>query len=220
MCVLETLLVNLGYGKAKRMERNEMLIGKLSLASCVINSSMSALILSLLIVQVGYGTDRGPEKIIIKRFMSKDDHQKAADLGDANSQYQLGRLYAFGHAVVQDYREAAALFQKAADQGHREALFELGVYYEEGCVVLRDHDMAVALFQKAFDQGHTPAPGLVGTSLLLTQMVAQNGCERAKNYLRAETEKRDKAKEEARRYRENEKPLDYDDYDDDCFGGW
>ena len=54
--------------------------------------------------------------------------QAEADLGDADAQYNLGRLYAYGCGVPRDTEKAAELFALAAAQGHEGAQKRLAIY--------------------------------------------------------------------------------------------
>ena len=54
--------------------------------------------------------------------------QTEADQGDADAQYNLGRLYAFGYGVPRDAEKAAEQFALAAAQGHAGAQKRLAVY--------------------------------------------------------------------------------------------
>jgi TPR repeat protein len=60
-------------------------------------------------------------------------YQKAADLGDPKSMYELGWIYFGSHDIpgrhVQDYAKAAIWFQKAADLNYAPAITQLGVMY-------------------------------------------------------------------------------------------
>ena len=58
--------------------------------------------------------------------------QPLADKGDANSQYNLGLLYARGLGVPQDYQKAAEWYQKAAERDVPAAEYNLGVMYANG----------------------------------------------------------------------------------------
>ena len=52
--------------------------------------------------------------------------EKAAENGDANSQYQLGGLFQKGLGVNRNNSTAIMWYRKAANQGHREARKRLG----------------------------------------------------------------------------------------------
>jgi TPR repeat protein len=49
-------------------------------------------------------------------------YRKAAELGDAESQYKLGLFYMRGECVETDLTEAAAWYRKAAEQGFHAAI--------------------------------------------------------------------------------------------------
>ncbi len=82
---------------------------------------------------------------------------KAAEQGDAKSQYELGMMYDHGMGVTQDYAEAVKWYRKAAEQGLADAQFNLGVMHEDGEGVTQDYAEAMKWYRKAADQGHAPA---------------------------------------------------------------
>ena len=63
---------------------------------------------------------------LIQRF---EEIKYAADQGDANAQYELGRMYEEGRGVKQDSGKAMQCYLKAAEQGHAKAQYELGLSY-------------------------------------------------------------------------------------------
>ncbi|MBR0256343.1 MAG: sel1 repeat family protein, partial [Synergistaceae bacterium] len=46
---------------------------------------------------------------------------EAAELGNAEAQYRLGKMYTVGDKVKQDWKEVAKWYRRAAEQGHIEA---------------------------------------------------------------------------------------------------
>jgi TPR repeat protein len=82
--------------------------------------------------------------------------QHAAN-GDAEAQYNLGNLYAFGQGVTQDYARAAIWYREAAQQGNADAQFALGDLYEDGNGVPQDYSQAATWYRKAADQGDVVA---------------------------------------------------------------
>jgi TPR repeat protein len=54
---------------------------------------------------------------------------KAAEQGDAESQFKLAEAYLVGSGINRDYVEALKWFWKAAEQGDAEAQFHLGLLY-------------------------------------------------------------------------------------------
>lgn len=89
-------------------------------------------------------------------------YQKAAKLGDAVAQCNIGLCYADGVGVKQDFTQAAYWFQKAADQGDVLAQEFLGMLYKEGIGVKQDLAQAVFWLQKAAEQGNISAQTNLG----------------------------------------------------------
>jgi TPR repeat protein len=85
------------------------------------------------------------------------DMQKAAEKGDAASQYSLGVMYERGRGVPQDYVKAVEWYQKAADQGYAKAQYGLGLMYDNGYGVERSRHIGCNWLRKAGDQGHEDA---------------------------------------------------------------
>ena len=79
--------------------------------------------------------------------------QPLAEQGEANSQYNLGLLYARGHGVPQDYKQALAWYEKAAEQGVPAAEYNLGVMYANGQGVAANQEEAKKWFLKAAEKG-------------------------------------------------------------------
>ncbi len=76
-----------------------------------------------------------------------------ADEGNANAQFNLGKMYASGKGVPKDYIAAVKWWKMAAEQGHAGAQFLVGVYYEAGKGVSKDIAEAVKWYQKTTNQG-------------------------------------------------------------------
>lgn len=107
----------------------------------------------------------------------------AQDVRDAESQIQLGIMYARGIGLNCNTAAAHAWFQKAADQGHPTALYNLGLMYMEGFYDRHapgmypyaspenpvpprrviDPDMAQYFFSEAERQGHPKARKMIST---------------------------------------------------------
>jgi TPR repeat protein len=79
--------------------------------------------------------------------------QPLAEQGEANSQYNLGLLYARGQGVAQDYKRALAWYEKAAEQGVPAAEYNLGVIYANGQGVPANPEEAKKWFLKAAEKG-------------------------------------------------------------------
>jgi len=91
-----------------------------------------------------------------------DWFRKAAELGDAKGQFNLGLFYSEGKGVAQDYAQAAQWFRKAADQGLAQAQNNLGFLYQQGQGVAKDPALAAQWFRKAAEQGFPQAQKNLG----------------------------------------------------------
>ena len=74
---------------------------------------------------------------------------KAAELGNADAQNDIGVCYYIGRGVEQDYTKAAQWVKKAADQGNTQGMSGLGECYYYGRGVEQDYNKAFDLFKKA-----------------------------------------------------------------------
>lgn len=96
--------------------------------------------------------------------LSKGDYAAAAkelrplaERGDAEAQYRIGRMYAFGAGYPKDMAQALAWYRKSAAQNNTAAQQELGFLYTTGDGVPKDDAEAVAWFQKAATLGNPTA---------------------------------------------------------------
>lgn len=80
--------------------------------------------------------DGGNHTEAVRRF------RVAAELGNADAQYNLGVLCAKGQGVPQDYKEAVRWLDLAAESGHTDAQYTLGSYYNQGLGVPQDSNRA------------------------------------------------------------------------------
>jgi len=78
-------------------------------------------------------------------------------LGHADSQYALGRMYAKGDGVKRDFFEAKRYFELAAQQNHARALHSLGIMARNGDGQVKNQERALAFFQRARAAGYKPA---------------------------------------------------------------
>lgn len=83
--------------------------------------------------------------------------RKAANLGNAEAQFNLGVMYANGQSVKQDYAEAEKWYRKAAALGNTAAQFNLGNMYAFGRGVKQDYSEVVQWYRKAAAQGDADA---------------------------------------------------------------
>jgi hypothetical protein len=100
---------------------------------------------------------QGALKVALKEL------KPAAETGDAEAQYYLGRVFYYGGTgFPSDYGRAAAWVLKAAGQGHAAAQYKIGGSYFSGRGVLKDPVAAVAWWRRAADQGHAEAQNNLG----------------------------------------------------------
>ncbi|MXY16004.1 MAG: sel1 repeat family protein, partial [Acidobacteria bacterium] len=86
-----------------------------------------------------------------------DALRAAAESGDADAAYRLGRAYQRGRDVVRDPAEGARWVRIAAEQAHAEAQNDLGRSYANGYGVPRDLEEGVRWFRLAAEQGFAVA---------------------------------------------------------------
>lgn len=80
--------------------------------------------------------------------------RRAAEAGNADSQFQLGRAYSFGGPnLPRDDAAAAQWVEKASQQGHAEAQTNLGYLYAAGLGVPKDGEKAIYWWTKAAEAG-------------------------------------------------------------------
>lgn len=69
--------------------------------------------------------------------------KKAVQLGEAEGQFELARMYAYGEGIKQDKKAAFDLFTQSANQQHTPAIRVLALAYENGDLGLRaDYELA------------------------------------------------------------------------------
>ena len=77
---------------------------------------------------------------------------RSAELGFANAQAELAKLYSKGMDVRQDERKSFFWLQKAAEHGHAASQMNLANLYAQGRGVDRDYKQAIGWYRKAADQ--------------------------------------------------------------------
>jgi TPR repeat protein len=81
----------------------------------------------------------------------------AAEQVHADTQYNLGFIYAQGRGVPKDYTESVKWYRAAAEQGHAGAQYNLGVMYANGEGVPKDLVQAHAWWNIAGAKGYENA---------------------------------------------------------------
>lgn len=87
---------------------------------------------------------------------------RAAEQGDVEGQYRVGRCYTKGEGVDKDFTQAFAWYQKSADAGYADALLELGHCYYKGRGIEKDGAKAIESYQKAIEKGNLKAYASLG----------------------------------------------------------
>ena len=89
-------------------------------------------------------------------------YKKAAEMGDAGAQNNLGNCYRNGIGVTKDEIIAVEWYKKAADKGDAGAQNNLGNCYRSGIGVTKDEIIAVEWYKKAADKGNAEAQNNLG----------------------------------------------------------
>ncbi|MBV8225364.1 MAG: protein kinase, partial [Verrucomicrobia bacterium] len=138
--------------------------------------------------------DRGHAALMTqaKRYLDANDFanavpllQQAADAGDAEGMYSLGRLYEYGKGVAHDYTLAGQWYQKAAAAGNVRAMNSLGSLYEYGRGVAKDYRKAHEWYQNAATAGDAEAMYNLGRSYEYGKGVAQDNSKAREWYQKA-----------------------------------
>lgn len=104
--------------------------------------------------------------------------RQAAEKGDADSQFQLGRANSHGSKILpRDDTVAAQWVEKAAQQGHVEAQQNMGFLYSAGMGVPRSGEQALAWWRKAAEKGYAPSQHSLGVALLQGKLVQKDEAE-------------------------------------------
>ena len=114
-------------------------------------------------------------------------YQKAAEIGNPNAQYKLGRMYqGYGdEGVPTDIKEAFKWYHIAAKQGLADAQDYLGLMYYNGIGVPQDYAEAAKWFRKAAEQGNVDSQFYLGAIYGYGQGVPQDYTEAAEWYRKA-----------------------------------
>ncbi|VVB09004.1 unnamed protein product [Arabis nemorensis] len=91
---------------------------------------------------------------------------EAADMGNADAQYELGCRLRVENDHVQSDQQAFHYIENAVDQLHPGALYLLGIVYLTGDCMKQDMDSAIWCFHRASEKGHAGAAIAYGSLLL------------------------------------------------------
>lgn len=86
----------------------------------------------------------------------------AANGGDAEAQYELGKAFCCGKRPYYNTYDALKWFCRAAKQGQRDAMYEIAKIYdnyykEEGSIIPRDEIIAYVYYIKSVEHGNDAA---------------------------------------------------------------
>jgi len=108
-----------------------------------------------------------------------------AEKGDAQAQFQLGRMHELGIDVVPNPVKAVKWYRKAAEQGLAQAQYNLGRMYYAGDGVAQNSKQAVEWLLKAAIQNYDLASNRLGVMYERGEGVIQDYAEAYKWYTRA-----------------------------------
>ncbi len=97
-----------------------------------------------------------------------------AEDGDHRAMYALGSMYAAGHGVPMDLKEALKWFRKAATYGRPDAQYKIGVMYDRGLGLKQDYRKALHWYGKSAKNGFGLAQYKIGQMYVSGHGVEQN----------------------------------------------
>ena len=107
----------------------------------------------------GIGTEADPEAAAgqFQKALAGFE-QEASGKRPAYWQYRIGKMYAMGYGVDQDYSQAAAWYQKSVDLGNPFAAYALAGLYYRGNGVPLNYEAAFHLYEVAANDERSPSP--------------------------------------------------------------
>jgi|GEM_PF-1388129 len=119
----------------------------------------SMMVLVVLVVLIGCSTPTKPGvDMVVADGLITDETLENESL----TQLDLGRQYANGEGVDQDYDQAFLLIEQAAEQGLAEAQYDLSQFYVKGYVVDKNLHTAESLLNQAAEKGLVEAQVALG----------------------------------------------------------
>lgn len=106
--------------------------------------------------------------------------EKAAQSGDANAKFQLGRAYYRGLGVAKDSDKSVQLLREAAEAGNAEAMDAIGYLHTIGDGVPKDEVLAVEWFRKGAVAGLPKAQLDLGLMLRQGKTIERENAESLK----------------------------------------
>ena len=90
---------------------------------------------------------------------------RAAEMGEASAQFNVGLMYANGMGVAQDFDKALQWYRKAAERGYAPAQTLLAGKYATGQGVPQDYFQAMSWYLRAGEKGYAKAIHKLGELL-------------------------------------------------------
>ena len=117
----------------------------------------------LLLKGMGCQADEDEAQRWFQKALAGFQKAAATEKKSAYFQYRVGKMYAMGYGVEQDYLEAARWYERAVqDNNYPFAAYALGCLYLRGQGVERDEELALELFLTAAKKGNPYAQYLLG----------------------------------------------------------
>ena len=117
----------------------------------------------LLLKGMGCQADEDEAQRWFQKALAGFQKAAATEKKSAYFQYRVGKMYAMGYGVEQDYLEAARWYERAVqDNNYPFAAYALGCLYLRGQGVERDEELAMELFLTAAEKGNPYAQYLLG----------------------------------------------------------
>ncbi|MBD5355428.1 MAG: sel1 repeat family protein [Bacteroides sp.] len=164
-----------GQGLISRSKKQEITIAKPKKSNKKILGTDKSPILEKPTVPVDVIIKKGQEEEAKNDFYEAIKwYRLAAEQGDADGQYHLGRMYEYGRGTSKSDYEAVLWYSAAAKQDNAQAQLELGGRYKRGDGVIQDFTQAAQLFQKAAEQGNVTAQTLLSIMYAKGEGVTKN----------------------------------------------
>ena len=117
----------------------------------------------LLLKGMGCQADEDEAQRWFQKALAGFQKAAATEKKPAYFQYRVGKMYAMGYGVEQDYLEAACWYKRATrHDNYPFAAYALGCLYLRGQGVERDEELALELFLTAAEKGNPYAQYLLG----------------------------------------------------------
>ena len=116
----------------------------------------------------------GPASITPAPSTEISSLQKAAEAGDTEAEFRLGKAFDDGNGVAQNDSAAFSWYQKAAEQGSAQAQNAVGLMYRTGRGVEQNKELAARWYRKAARQKNATAMFNLGTAYYNGDGVAIN----------------------------------------------